>query len=74
MTTLTTGRRLDSCGQPLDGTGFTHDTGGPLAELLARRCSPLVSQPITGVWVFGLVTRAETGGAYERGACRRRAA
>ncbi|HWQ16132.1 MAG TPA: cupin domain-containing protein [Roseiflexaceae bacterium] len=68
MPTLITGRRLDSRGQPIDGTGFTYDTDGPLAELLARRTSPLVSQPITGEWVFGLVTRAETGGAYERGA------
>jgi quercetin dioxygenase-like cupin family protein len=67
MPTLTTGRRLDSRGQPIDGTGFTYDDGGPLAELLARRNSPLISEPITGEWVFGLVTPAETGGAYERG-------
>lgn len=67
MATLMTGRRLDSQGRPIDGTGFTYDGGGPLAELLAQRTSPLMSQPVTGEWVFGLVTPAETGGEFERG-------
>jgi quercetin dioxygenase-like cupin family protein len=67
MPMLTTGRRIDGRGEPIDGTGFTYDSQGVLADLLAQRASPLYSQPITGEWVFGLVASAETNGAYERG-------
>jgi len=67
MTTITTGRRIDANGQPLYGTGFEYDSADRLAELLKQRISPLFSQPITGEWVFGLVTSAETKGEYERG-------
>lgn len=67
MATLTTGRRLDQNGRPIEGTGFDYDSGGRLAELLRQRKSPLMSQPITGEWVFGVVPSAETRGEFERG-------
>lgn len=67
MAILTTGRRIGANNTPLDGTGFIYDSEGRLAALLAQRCSPIFSQPITGEWVFGLVTVSETNGAFERG-------
>jgi quercetin dioxygenase-like cupin family protein len=67
MPMLTAGRKLDKNGQPLDRTGFVYDSMGRLAELLALRTSPLLSQPTTGEWVFQVVTPQSTGGAYERG-------
>ena len=67
MPTLTTGRRIDGSGRPVDGTGFEFDSGGPLTALLAQRVSPLYSQPITGEWVTGLVAGKSTGGEFERG-------
>ena len=67
MTVITTGRTLDQNGHPIKGSGFDYDSEDRLAELLNQRISPLYSQPVTGEWVFGLVARAETGGAYERG-------
>lgn len=62
-----TGRRLDAQGQPIDGTGFEYEDGGPVAELLGQRRSPVFSLPATGEWVVGLVPSADTGGEYERG-------
>lgn len=67
MPKLTTGRRLDANGQPIDGTGFAYEDDGRLAELIAQRTSAILSQPITGEWVFQLTTPQETGGEYERG-------
>ena len=67
MTALTIGRRVVA-NTLVDGTGFEYDSEGRLAELLIQRCSPLLSQPITGEWVFGLVTAQTSGGAFERGA------
>ena len=67
MTKLIAGRRIDSNGNPIEGTGFEYDSDDRLAELLSRRVSPLFSQPITGEWVFGLVASKETNGAFERG-------
>jgi mannose-6-phosphate isomerase-like protein (cupin superfamily) len=67
MTTLVTGRKIGAHGQPVDGTGFEYDSQGRLAELLAQRVSPLFSQPVTGEWVFTLITSTETGGEFERG-------
>ena len=67
MPTMTTGRTLDGRGQPIDGTGFAYHSDGRLAELLARRNSPLFSQPVTGEWVFGLLSRTDTRGEFERG-------
>lgn len=67
MVPITSGRRLDASGKPIDGTGFTYEPGDALDVLLQQRISPLLSQPITGEWVAGLVVAAQTGGAYERG-------
>lgn len=67
MPKLTTGRRLDSAGEPIDGTGFEYDSASRLAELLTQRRSVIFSQPQTGEWVFGLVLTGETNGQYERG-------
>lgn len=67
MTTLTTGRIIDSNGRPVDGSGFEYESDGPLAELLNQRISPLFSQPVAGEWVFGLVSAARSGGEFERG-------
>ena len=62
-----TGRRLDERGEPIDGTGFTYASGGPIATLLTQRASLICSQPITGEWVFSLVAANKTNGAYARG-------
>lgn len=67
MATITTGRKIDAAGQPMDGTGFSYETNERLAELIGQRISPLFSQPITGEWVFGLVSSAQTQGEFERG-------
>lgn len=67
MTKMIAGRKIDPNGTPIEGTGFEYDSDDRLAELLSKRVSPLMSQPITGEWVFGLVTAKETNGAYERG-------
>jgi quercetin dioxygenase-like cupin family protein len=67
MTTIITGRVIDKNGRPVDGTGFEYEGDGPLAGLLAQRVSPIFSEPITGEWVFGLVTSASTNGELERG-------
>jgi mannose-6-phosphate isomerase-like protein (cupin superfamily) len=58
---------INKNGRPVDGTGFEYDSDEPLAGFLAQRISPLFSQPITGEWVFGLVTAASTNGELERG-------
>ena len=68
MAAITAGRRLDASGNPIDGTGFTYEAGDALDVLLQQQVSPLLSQPITGEWVFGLVLAAQTDGEYERGA------
>lgn len=67
MSKITTGRRIGQNGQPINATGFDYDSDDRLAQLLSQRKSPLFSQPITGEWVFGLVTSAETRGEFERG-------
>ncbi len=68
MSTITTGRKIDqTTGHPIDGTGFSYDSDERLTELLSQRISPLFSQPVTGEWVFGLVSSAETHGEFERG-------
>ena len=51
----------------MDGTGFEYNSDEQLAELLARRISPLFSQPVTGEWVFALISSKETRGEFERG-------
>ena len=67
MPTNTTGRRIGKNGLPMDGTGFSYDTDGPLPDLFRQRVSPLISQPITGEWAFALVLSSQTHGEYERG-------
>lgn len=67
MPTCMAGRRKVN-GTLIDGTGFTYECGEVLSGLLAQRISPLFSQPTTGEWVFGLVTRAASDGVFERGA------
>jgi quercetin dioxygenase-like cupin family protein len=67
MPTITTGRRIDQNGHPIDGTGFDYDSNGRLAELLNQRTSPLFSQPITGEWIFALILSKNTRGEFERG-------
>ena len=67
MPTITTGRKIDENGHPIDGTGFDYDSGDRLAELFNQRTSPLFSQPVTGEWVFGLISSIETSGEFERG-------
>jgi quercetin dioxygenase-like cupin family protein len=67
MSIITTGRKIDENGHPIDGTGFDYDSDERLAELLSQRELPLFSQPLTGEWVFGLITSEETGGEFERG-------
>lgn len=67
MPSVTTGRRLDEAGQPIEGSGFDLDTESRLAKLLGQRVSPLYSQPTTGEWVFGLVTSRDSNGEFERG-------
>jgi len=47
---VTTGRTLNSDGQPVPGTGFQVDPDGDLAELLAERTEPLNSHPTRPVW------------------------
>lgn len=68
MAKIITGRTIDQNGQFMGGTGFEFESGSRLAELLAQRISPLLSQPSTGEFVFALVSPTETGGEYERGA------
>ena len=67
MSTITTGRKMDENGHPIDGTGFDYESDDQLAELLGQRVLPLFSQPLTGEWVFGLITSQETNGEFERG-------
>lgn len=62
-----TGRKLDPNGHPINGSGFEYESDSHLAELLSQRNSPLFSQPITGEWVFGLVSSAQSAGEFERG-------
>ena len=64
---ITIGEKLDPQGKPRAGTGFLYEPDGPIAELLEKRTSPIISQPQTGEWLFGLVTAEETGGEYASG-------
>ncbi|MFB6116946.1 cupin domain-containing protein [Halosegnis sp.] len=55
MTTVTTGRTLDSTGEPVPGTGFELETDGHLAALLRERVGPLTSHPTRPSWAARLV-------------------
>lgn len=50
METVTTGRPLDSDGEPTDGPALELDPDGRAAELLAEAASPLASSPGLGLW------------------------
>jgi quercetin dioxygenase-like cupin family protein len=65
--TVTVGRTLDEHGEPVPDTGIEIDPDGPIADRLADRTGPLVSNPITGEWVTTLVPSEETGGEYATG-------
>ncbi|MFB6129625.1 MAG: cupin domain-containing protein [Salinigranum sp.] len=67
MSTVTIGRTLDPSGEPIPGTGLDIDADGPTAERLRERTGPLMSNPVTGEWVAGLVTPEETNGEYTVG-------
>ncbi|WP_420630352.1 cupin domain-containing protein [Candidatus Leptofilum sp.] len=67
MTKIITGRTIDQHGNFVDGTGFEFETDSHIAELLDQRISPLFSQPITGEFIFVLVSSADSGGEFERG-------
>lgn len=65
MTSITFGRRLID-GKPV-GEGVTIDADGPAAELLRKRTSFLISNPVVGEWAVALTSGEDTNGAYERG-------
>ena len=67
MVKVVTGRTLDESGDPIPGTGIEIDADGSIAAKLRERTSVLVSNPITGEWVAGLVSGDETGGEYAVG-------
>ena len=52
MVKLTTGERLDDEGNPIPGTGFEYESEGRVAELLAKRTSPLLYSSLQGEWVW----------------------
>lgn len=65
MTSITFGRQLID-DKPI-GAGVTVDADGPTAELVTRRTSPIISNPVAGEWTAALVQSPETDGEYERG-------
>lgn len=67
MGTVTVGRTLDEDSEPIPGTGFDVDPDSRVAGYLADRTTPLVSNPVTGDWIVGLVSATETGGEFARG-------
>ena len=67
MNAVTIGRTLDASGEPIPGTGLEIDADGPTAETLRERVGPLMSNPVTGEWVAGLVTPEDTDGEYTTG-------
>lgn len=66
MSRLTTGEKLDDSGNPIQGTGFEYESGSHLEDLLAQKIGPVVSQPITGEWLFALVDGKENNGEFGR--------
>lgn len=66
MGSITTGRRLDGDGEPIEGTGFEIETDGRIADLIRDRTGPVISNPVHGEWVVTLAAPDETGGEYFR--------
>ncbi|WP_424018688.1 cupin domain-containing protein [Halorientalis pallida] len=65
--TVTVGRTIDESGDPIPDTGIDIDPDGPIADRLADRTGPLISNPITGEWVTELVPAAATDGESATG-------
>ena len=66
MAILTTGETLDADGNPIPGTGFEYESDGYIAELLAERIGPIISQPALGEFVIPLVDGTENNGEFGR--------
>ena len=66
MAILTTGETLDEDGNPIPGTGFEYESDGYVAELLAQRVGPIISQPELGEFVIPLAYGKENNGKLER--------
>ncbi|RXK51104.1 cupin domain-containing protein [Halorientalis pallida] len=65
--TVTLGRTIDEHGDPIPDTGIDVDPDGPIADRLADRTGPLISNPLTGEWVTELVPATETDGETATG-------
>lgn len=65
MTKLTCGEILDDNGNPIPGTGFTYESDGRVAELLAQRITPVLYSPPQGEWAWMIPD--ESNGKNERG-------
>ncbi|MBG45367.1 MAG: hypothetical protein CMB76_02470 [Euryarchaeota archaeon] len=66
MAILTTGETLDEDGNPIPGTGFEYESDGYIAELLAQRVGPIISQPALGEFVIPLAYGRDNNGELER--------
>ena len=66
MAILTTGETLDKDGNPIPGTGFEYESDGYVAELLAQRVGPIISQPALGEYIIPLVDGAKNNGEFSR--------
>lgn len=64
MPNIPIGRTLDEQGEPVPGSGFEVDPEGSVAETLADRTGPLISNPISREWVADLEPPETTGGEY----------
>ena len=65
MAILTTGEKLDGEGKPIPGTGFEYESGGRVADLLAKRITPLLYSPSQREWAW--MVPDESNGENERG-------
>ena len=65
MAQLTCGEILDDNGNPIPGTGFEYDSDGRVAELLAKRITPVMYSPPQGEWAWMIPD--ESNGENERG-------
>ncbi len=65
MAILTTGEKLDDEGKPIPGTGFEYESEGRVADLLAKRITPLLYSPSQREWAW--MVPDESNGENERG-------